>query len=340
MGTAILVLRFNNMTISAVIKQAVLDILMDAESLIDGVKRRDVSKPAMIVPHIGYVTPDNAIIRGRLVTARHDIEKVDPTVWDNIFTMVRLFLTDEISDVEIVSGGVSARTDEEGYFELTLPRPTVSGKHYIDVSVPEFDLLAKLPVIVPAATAKIGVISDIDDTVLLTEAWSLPKNIANTFRGNALNRIVFDDAVRLYQSFAEKEYPVFYVSSSPWNLHGFLMKVFTRTQLPMGPIFLRDFGIGENQLITGTHGDHKVDAIKTILRANHYMKFILIGDTGQHDPQVYATIATEHANRLRRVIFRQAGPIVDKDNEAGIEIIRTQGVPVECVTSYDDLKGI
>jgi len=99
-------------------------------------------------------------------------------------------------------------------------------------------------------------------------------------------------------------------------------------------MFLRDYGISRTQFITGTHGDHKGQAIDTVLAANPDLSFILIGDTGQHDAHVYADTAKRHPGRIRRVILRQAGRHRD---DASINAMRADGVDVKVASSYDDL---
>jgi len=136
--------------------------------------------------------------------------------------------------------------------------------------------------------------------------------------------------VALLQDFAGKEAACFYVSSSPWNLYEYLMAVFVRTQLPLGPFFLRDLGVSRTQFITGTHGDHKTDAIETILDANPHLKFTLVGDTGQHDPHIYADIVQRFPNRILQVILRRPSDVplsqkistdVDKITAAGVAVL-------------------
>ena len=117
-------------------------------------------------------------------------------------------------------------------------------------------------VLVPRPDARFGVISDIDDTVMHTGAWSLTRNLWTTLTGDEDSRIVFADAVALLAQLAEGgRNPVYWVSSSPWNLYGFLTSVLFRAGLPEGPLFLRDWGIGPGRFPAGSHGTHKARSI-------------------------------------------------------------------------------
>ena len=128
--------------------------------------------------------------------------------------------------------------------------------------------------------------------------------------------------------------PVFYVSSSPWNLHDFLDTIFARAGLPMGPMFLRDLGISETQFISGTHGDHKGAAIDAILNANPGLSFVLIGDTGQHDAEVYRDAARRRPGRIRAVALRQPGKRPDRASRAAMAEIEADGIPLFAAPTF------
>ena len=76
-----------------------------------------------------------------------------------------------------------------------------------------------LDVLVPSHAAAFGVISDVDDTILETGVQRVGRMIRQTFTGSALTRTPFPGAAELYRDLADGINPVFYVSSSPWNLH-------------------------------------------------------------------------------------------------------------------------
>ncbi|MEJ6405062.1 App1 family protein [Yoonia sp. 2307UL14-13] len=287
-----------------------------------------------IVPYVGYATPEHLIVRGRvLARVRRRETRADQGMWRNFRQMIGLFRTAEVGGVTVKAQGVSAVADEEGYFTLLLPRGDAHGWCDIPVSVGAVTLAC--PVMIPDPRAAFGVISDIDDTMMHTGAYSLWRNLWTSLTGNAQTRIVFSDAVRLMRALSDGgRNPVHFVSSSPWNFHGFLTEVFDRHDLPRGPMFLRDYGISETQFITGTHGDHKGSAIDVILGAEPDWPFILIGDTGQHDAQVYLAAVERHPGRIGRVILRAPGKGADAEDLAYVEKIRALGVPVHVGADY------
>ncbi|MEJ6396433.1 App1 family protein [Yoonia sp. 208BN28-4] len=305
------------------------------ERRVDSWRWQDKSAPVVVMPYIGYATPENLLVRGRVLSnVKADNVRETQSKWTNFRQMLRLFMTDEVADVTVTAGDYSAVSDEEGYFTILIPRKLQTG--LVEVEVTTGDTTTVCPVIVPDSEAKFGVISDIDDTQMQTGAFSLARNIWTSLTGNALTRRVFPDAIELMTLLHEDgRNPVYYVSSSPWNLHAFLERVFDRAGLPKGPKFLRDYGISETQFITGTHGDHKGSAIDQIMAAQPDLNFILIGDTGQHDAHVYYDAVTRHEGRVDRVILRAAGP-VDQEDMGWVGRILGKGVPVTVGSDYNE----
>lgn len=305
------------------------------EARLDSIIQRKHETSA-IASYTGYATPDHLVVRGRVLGRVRENKVVEgQSKWRNLRQMLNLFLTDEVADVTVTCGDYTAVSDEEGYFTILVPRNGESG--WVDLAVSAGDVTAICPVFVPQDDAEFGVISDIDDTMMETGAYSLWRNLWTSLTGNALTRNVFPDAVTMMKELhKDGRNPVFFISSSPWNLHGFLDQIFARTGLPKAPKFLRDYGISETQFITGTHGDHKGSAIDRVLAANPDLPFILIGDTGQHDAHVYRDAVNRHTGRITRVILRAPGRGADAEDMAYVNAIRDAGVPVTVRADYTD----
>lgn len=304
-------------------------------------RRRDGAQ--VIAPYYGYQTPEGLVLRGRVLSELRQGTPEDNRGWfDNLREMVSLFLTSEVSQVRVatVEGGTEGLSDEEGYFTILISDPAQMTDHVM-VHLPDRPKVpaVRMPVYRVSPDASFGVISDIDDTVLETGAYSLARNLWTSMTGNAMTRHIFPDAVALMDQLHAGQNPVFYVSSSPWNLFDFLRRVFERHSLVMGPMFLRDLGLSQTKFITGTHGDHKGAAIDTILMANPGLDFVLMGDTGQHDAHVYLHAVEQHPGRIKRVILRQPGPGPDAESRASMQKIEAHGVQVDSAPDYTALLG-
>ena len=316
-------------TIQSMIKQTIHQVTWRLEKVLDRmVGQRD--KRRLIEAYIGYATPQHLVVRGRVLTSLRRAQAM-PTQsrWANFKEMFALFLTDEVAGVTVAADNVTAVSDEEGYFTLMLPRENQSGWVDIDVTIQGQSSTAICPVMIANSAARFAVISDIDDTMLQTGAYSLVKNLWTSLTGNIKTRRIFPDAIEFMDNLSESgRNPIYYVSSSPWNLHHFLVSVFERSGLVRGPKFLRDLGVSETQFITGTHGDHKGASIDAIIAANPQLPVILVGDTGQHDAFVYADAIRRHGGQILAVVLREPGPGPDNESKQVMREIEESGTPL------------
>lgn len=287
---------------------------------------RRPDRPPVLDPYFGYATPDGFVLRARVLTALRRATS-DPSASRiiNLRQMAGLFLTDEVAGVQVTASGRQGVSDGEGYVEMLVPADGGPGWAEIEMTIVGQDAGKPCPVRVPGPGARRLVISDIDDTVIRTGAHSLATNLWTTFTGSALTREVFrDSAGLLTQGVAGGDSPVFYVSSSPWNLHAFLDRLLARDGVPRGPMFLRDLGLSGSS----GHGDHKGAAIDRILAAVPGLPVYLLGDTGQEDAAIYRAAAARHPGRVAGVALREPAPGVGADDAEDIAALEAAGVAV------------
>lgn len=164
--------------------------------------------------------------------------------------------------------------------------------------------------LVPSKNAEYGVISDVDDTILQTGVVSLLKwrVILNTvFRGVG-KRFPLKGAPELYQKFhlgksGKAANPIFYVSNSPWNLYHYLEAFIKNNDFPKGPILLRNIR-GPFDKSPKPEKPHKQKEIRNILKTYPHLQFVLIGDSGEHDADIYIEIAEEFPERIKAIYLR------------------------------------
>ncbi|MFY0312543.1 phosphatase domain-containing protein [Leisingera sp. D0M16] len=323
------------------LKKALHRTALRAERLIDRFLPRRPRRGAELVidPYIGYATPEHLIVRGRVLTQlRRSTPRDGQSVLRNVRQMISLFLTDEVAGVTVCHDGATAVSDEEGYFQLPLPLPPGRGPgwHDIQVAIEDGGTHTACPVLVPRPDARFLVVSDIDDTVLQTSAYSLARNLWTTFSGNALTRHVFPDSADLLRQLSEGgRNPVYYVSSSPWNMHAFLARVFRQAGVVRGPMFLRDLGLSETQFISAGHGSHKGQSIDLLLSAHPSLPAVLIGDTGQKDASIYAAAIRRHPGRISAVLLRVPADGLSGADERDLADLRGTGVTVFAAPSFE-----
>ena len=284
----------------------------------------------------GYATPDALVLRGRVLShIRRGEAREGQSRWRNFRQMLLLFFTAEVEGVAVSVGDATALSDEEGYVRLEVPIPPGT-TGWTQVNGYIAGDAASFPAHIPDPDARHGIISDVDDTMIHTGAHRLILNLWTTFTGSLLTREVFTDSIALMTHLAENgRNPVFYVSSSPWNLHHFLETLFDRVGLPKGPFFLRDLGITEDKFITAGHGAHKGEAIDTILAANPDLPFVLLGDTGQKDAHVYLDAARRHPGRIAGIYLREPGSGPDAVTKAALAEIAALGIDYASAPDFD-----
>ncbi|HEY8195978.1 MAG TPA: phosphatase domain-containing protein, partial [Gemmatimonadales bacterium] len=158
----------------------------------------------------------------------------------------------------------------------------------------------------PPASAAFGVISDMDDTVLQSHVTDFIRAARMVLLENARTRLPFPGVAAFYRALQEggtggAGNPIFYVSSSPWNLYDVIEEFLEAQQIPAGPLLLRDWDLGPS--VFG-NAAYKAGVIREILTTYPSLPFILVGDSGEEDPEIYADIVATHPGRILAMYIR------------------------------------
>jgi phosphatidate phosphatase APP1 len=202
--------------------------------------------------------------------------------------------------------------DDEGFVRqwLTVDQLDLEGWGTVDVELmnpPDGNPRPGVaPFLVPPSSATYGVISDMDDTVLQSEVTSFIRAARMVLLENARTRLPFAGVAAFYRALAAgptgtTRNPIFYVSSSPWNLYDVISDFLEAQEIPSGPLLLRDWDLGLSLLRNATHKNRLVEEI---LGTYPSLPFILIGDSAQEDPEIYADIVATHGKRILAVYIR------------------------------------
>ena len=286
--------------------------------------------PLVIHAYPGFGTARELRVRGRVLDEEGlGASVAGASVWTHLRDAWRRFETDERAGVPVralFQGQVAeARTDDEGYFDLAVPvvGPLPADRSWHDVKLevagPQASeplATAVCPVLVPGSRARLAVISDIDDTVIQTGATQLLKAARGVLLGSAHTRVPFPGVAAFYRALevggdGDAVNPFFYVSSSPWNLYDVLLQVMALHHIPAGPLFLRDWGLAREGLPFG-HRVHKLAAIRHVARLYPELPLLLVGDSGQEDPEIYHEVVGLFPGRVRAIYIRNVVPAPDR----------------------------
>jgi phosphatidate phosphatase APP1 len=218
--------------------------------------------------------------------------------WRNLAHFIKRLESDEVPHARLLAGKKGFSADGEGYFRLALPGRFAAGWNDVDLRLADNpDVRATARVLVPARAARFGVISDIDDTVVYSHVTRKLRMILTVALSSARQRKPFAGVAAFYRALHDGVNPFFYVSKSPWNLYAPLVEYLELQGLPAGPLLLRDFGWRMPK-------QHKETAIADILGTYPKLPFVLIGDSGEHDPEIYAGIVRRFKDRIRAIYIR------------------------------------
>ena len=302
-------------------------------------RKMGYDQPLQIVPYTSYGNRTTLYLRGRVFEQRNDgndanADKRDEnSFWDNLLKSYQRFESDEVPNVLLTAcfgnTTMETKTDEEGYFSFNLPVTQPLGDaelwHAITLTIPlQSHLQAPLSkavtaqVMIPAANCRFGIISDIDDTIMITKAKHLLAMAKLTFLHSPNMRLSFLGVSAFYRALESSgNYlrPFFYVSSSPWNLYDFLVEFMRLNQIPKGALLLRDYGLEADHFFQSSHRKHKLSQIMHVMDTYPMMSFLLIGDSGQHDPEIYAEIVATRAHQVRAIYIRDVSSSQQRDEE-------------------------
>ncbi len=285
------------------------------------VRRPGEEAGVVMQPYRGYGTRDEIYLMGRLFRQPRfgrDLPtgSLRSVVADTLRRLVRRGLGGEEITGRMGDAEVRVETDRDGYFHLhldpeELPRPDDLWQPIdLEVTVEDRTIHDRGEVLVPPISARLVVISDIDDTVMHTGVASKARMLWRLFLQDADSRVAFPGVAAFYRALhdgpsGDEQNPMLYVSRAPWSIYEVLERFFRLHGIPVGPVlFLREWGLTLQRPLPRRAVDHKKDLIEDMLERYDDRPFILIGDSGQHDPEIYADVVARHPGRVRAVYIR------------------------------------
>ncbi len=221
----------------------------------------------------------------------------------------RSFLTAPVAGapVHVEIGGVrhEVTTDRGGYVDALVEADLAPGWH--DVTLTSLDdarTTTRVVAVGPEPT--VGIVSDVDDTVMVTR---LPRPLVaawNVFVRHENAREAVPGMSRLYRALraAHPDAPVVYLSTGAWNAAPAIGRFLRRHDYPPGPLLLTDWG-PTNTGVFRSGQRHKVTQLRRLFDELPQVRWILVGDDGQHDPQIYAGALVHRPEAVEAVLVRQ-----------------------------------
>jgi phosphatidate phosphatase APP1 len=271
----------------------------------------------VLQPYRGYGTQDEVFLIGRAF--RQPGGASSDGLWGDLRDLGRRFLRRSIADAPLIArfcgAEQSLRTDRDGYFRVRLepaePPPAGRRWHAIELELRGCPgVRASGEIFVPPADCRYVVISDIDDTIIETGVANKALMLWRLFMQGAEGRIAFAGVAALLRALhrgasGDDVNPMLYVSRGPWSMYEVLDAFFNLHLIPVGPLlFLREWGMTFESPLPRRAKGHKLALIRNMLALYRDLPFVLIGDSGQRDPEIYAQIVREHPGRVLAIYIR------------------------------------
>lgn len=277
----------------------------------------------------GYANEEELIVMGHVFrptkTEDYAFEKKKFKNASSIISLFRI-KTQSNADVYLKHNNttIHTKTLADGYFKFCIPIDPKVGHGWIDYEVSiihkQKTIAVKESYIRPKKE-NLGIISDIDDTFLISYTMNPLRKLYVLLFRNVNSRKVFKDVVSHYQALSssgrtnnEEQNAFFYVSSSEWNLYRFIVKFTEIHKLPKAVLLLKDIKTSLTDFFWSGRGDHnhKFEKIKHILEFYPNLKYVLMGDDSQEDPFLYEAICKIFPVNVIAVYIRKTG-VNDKD---------------------------
>ncbi|WP_147373848.1 App1 family protein [Massilia cavernae] len=298
---------------------------MFASAALRRLRAPGTGRSLMALPYLGFGNAGKLWIKGRVLDEPGFREQTsEDSRWRNMLALYQRLDSDEVEGARVRATfqgqSVDTVTDSGGYFsfELTPAASAGPGWQAVELELPGTrgadgqPMRTSAEVLVPPPTARFGIISDIDDTVLWTNVTNKLNMALMLARSNAHTRKPFKGVAAFYRALnrgagGDEGNPVFYVSSSPWHLFGPLVEFMRLQGLPLGPLLLRELGV-RDVFRPARHTSHKLDKIELIMSYYPKLQFVLIGDSGERDPEIYAEVVRRHPQSVRVIYIRNVNP--------------------------------
>jgi phosphatidate phosphatase APP1 len=299
---------------------------------VDAVLRRRGWK-TRLVAHTGYGNEEFARVLGRVLLTR----RPEPGAREDAAATTaqlrsaederrgwRAFITAPAMHVPVtISIGdqeVQARSDRSGYIDVKVKGHGLApGWHNARLTSPDAEDV-EVAVVLVGSGETFGLISDIDDTVITT---SLPRPFIaawNTFVKSENARHVVAGMATMYRALLDEHpgAPMVYVSTGAWNTAPTLTRFLRRHGYPPGPLLLTDWGPTNTGWFRSGQ-EHKRACLHRLANELPNIRWVLIGDDGQHDPKIYGDFSTQRPDRVAAIAIRELTPS---------EQVLSHGIPV------------
>jgi len=299
-------------------RHAVFGVVLTAACLLPRGGRADDDPdddPAMIIIYDGFGTPQKARLWGRVVEDKGFDKPKKKERWTRrLKRSYRLLESDEIPGAQVALKVAGQKrkivADKEGLFVVELKKLPL-GRHEVQATLVEskraFRVMTGSVVVVEGRKGGVGVISDVDDTILDTQVKKKLRMLKRVLLDNARSLKTFPTAPALYRDLVSAGMPLIFVSGSPINLYPRLRHFMRIKGFPRGALRLKNLGVSSGSDALRDQGAYKISRIREVMQLLPRWRFVLIGDSGEKDPEIYREVQRLYPGRVVATLIRDVG---------------------------------
>ena len=264
------------------------------------------------------------------------------TGFKNLINVIRSYFINAYANknISITSNGKTTNviTDKNGSFRAVTDN-LHEGEIKINISGKDEPLRISqsYPITFKNTDSKIDVISDIDDTIIVSYTANFFKRIGTLAFKAPKKRKVISYTQKMFDAFIEQNSRIFYVSKSESNLFGTLTDFIQHNDLPKGMLFLTPY-LKLHQLFKPKKGGFKIDNIRFLIENTGTKNYVLFGDDSQLDMDIYSRLVKDYPKRILKIYIRQTKSIISPRQKRMMKNLKSGGVPVKYFKSDDDLE--
>ena len=201
--------------------------------------------------------------------------------------------------------GILGRSSASGHARGLLRVPVAAAVDWLTVEALALDgrrFSGRIRLVAPTG---VSVVSDVDDTIKVTEVLAGKSRVLERTFLEPFEPV--SGMAALYRSWSDRGAVFHYVSASPWHLYPELAAFVAASGLPEGSFHLRDFRFKDSTRwnLLESPRRHKSDAIEELLARFPRRRFVLVGDSGERDPEIYGELARRHPRRIAAILIRR-----------------------------------
>ena len=233
---------------------------------------------------------------------------------------------------------IQTHTDKQGGFWVVAE---FEHKGEINIYASGFDqplkVLQSYPILFHSTQGDFNVISDIDDTIIVSHTADRFKRVRTLIFKKPKKRTVIDFTQDMFNAFATLNVRVFYISKSESNLFRVLSTFITHNNLPKGKLFLTPYLKFYQLLHPKKDINFKIDHIKFLIEHSGKKKYVLFGDDSQRDIAIYTETVKAFPQRILKVYIRKTRSRSSKRQKQMLAGLEATGIPFRYFRSDDDI---